>query len=85
MNEDARKYILELFKIVSTDSVLVVTSKRKLVRLYCPFKVICNFNVPPLVVNGEYDVEAVKMTLELKEVYIISGNAYFIWYFTIRF
>ncbi len=84
MNEDARKYILELFKIVSTDSILVVKSNNKLVRIYCPFKVICNFNVPPLVVNGEYDVEAVKMTLTLEEVFIIEGKAYLIWYFTIK-
>lgn len=63
---------------------LCFTSKRKLIRLYCPFKVICKFNVPPLEINGEYDVEAVKMTLKLENVFIIEGNAYLIWYFTIK-
>ena len=28
-------------------------------------------------------VEAVKMTLTLKDVYIIKGKAYYVWYFTI--
>jgi hypothetical protein len=81
--DEARNYIMELFKIVSTDSILIVTSRGKLIRLYCPFKVICKFNVPPLENNVEYDVEAVKMTLKLEEVFIIDGKAYFIWYFTI--
>jgi hypothetical protein len=84
MSEEARNYIVELFKIVGTDSILVVTSRGKLVRLYCPFKVICKVNVPPLRNNGEYDVEAVKMTLKLEEVFIIDGNAYFVWYFIIK-
>ena len=82
-HDDARAYILELFKIVSTDSILVVTSARKLIRLYCPFKVICKVNIPPLEERGEYEVEAVKMTLNLEDVFIIDGKAYFIWYFKI--
>ncbi|WP_319231151.1 hypothetical protein [Draconibacterium orientale] len=82
-HDDARAYILELFKIVSTDSILVVTSERKVIRLYCPLKVICKVDVPPLVESGEYVVEAVKMTLNLEDVFIIDGKAYFIWYFTI--
>ena len=83
-SEEARKYILELFKTVSIDSVLVVTFKGKLIRLYCPFKVICNFNVPPLIKNEVYYVEAVKMTLMLEDVFIIEGKAYLVWYFTIK-
>lgn len=80
---EARRYILELFKIVSTDSILVLTSDKKLIRLYCPFQVICKVNVPPLEKNGEYFVQAVKMTLQLEDVFIIEGKAYFYWYFTI--
>jgi len=81
--DEARKYILELFKIVGTDSILVMTSDRKLIRLYCPFRVICRVNVPPLQIGGEYNVEAVKMTLHLEDVFIIDGKAYYYWYFTI--
>lgn len=84
MSEQNRLYILELFKVVSTDSLLVVNSKGILKRLYCPFKVVAIVDSPPQIIVGAfYMVEAVKMTLELKEVYIINGKGYFIWYFKI--
>ena len=82
-SDEARKYILELFKIVGTDSILVITSEGKLIRLYCPFRVICRVNVPPLNIDEEYLVQAVKMTLQLEEVFIIDGKAYYFRYFTI--
>ena len=84
MSEKNREYILELYKIVSTASVLVVDSKGNLRRLYCPFQVVAMVDSPPhIVVGAFYLVDAVKMTLELKEVYIIDGKGYFIWYFKI--
>lgn len=84
MSDETKKYITELFKIVGTNSILVVTSRRKLIRLYCPFTVICAVNVPPLEKGGEYSVEAVKMTLKLEDVFIIDGKAYLVWYFVIK-
>ena len=84
MSEEARKYIIELFKIVGTNSILVVMPAGRIRRLYCPFWVICKVDVPPLEEGGEYAVEAIKMTLELKDVFIINGRAYFIWYFSIK-
>jgi hypothetical protein len=84
MNEKNREYILELFKIVSTNSILVVNYKGKVKRLYCPFLVICKVDVPPLQKGNEYAVDAVKMTLKLEEVFIIEGRAYFFWYFEIK-
>lgn len=84
MNEKNREYILELFKIVSTNSILVVNYKGKVKRLYCPFLVICKVNVPPLQKGNQYAVDAVKMTLKLEEVFIIEGRAYYFWYFTIK-
>lgn len=83
MSEHARKYIIELFKIVSTDSILVIDSEGKIKRLHCPFKVVCKLDLPPLKRSSQYDVQAVKMTLKLEEVFIIEGNAYFIRYFSI--
>lgn len=80
-----REYILELFKIVSTTSILVVDREGNLKRLHCPFRVVAIVELPPDIALGAfYMVEAVKMTLELKEVYIIEGNGYFIWYFKIK-
>jgi len=84
MTESNREYIIELFKVVSTASILVVDREGNLKRLYCPFKVVAIVAMPPqIIVGASYMVEAVKMTLELREVYIINGNGYFIWYFKI--
>ena len=81
--QEARKYIAELFQIVSTNSILVVMPQGKVRRLYCPFLVISKVDVPPLKEGQQYIVEAVKMTLDLKEVYIINERAYYFWYFSI--
>lgn len=81
---DNREYILELFKIVSTTSILVVDRNGNLKRLQCPFSVVAIVALPPqITVGASYMVDAVKMTLELKEVYIIQNKGYFIWYFKI--
>lgn len=83
-NEKNRQYILELFKIVSTNSILVVDREGNLKRIYCPFKVVAIVAMPPhIAVGASYMVDSVKMTLELSEVYIINGKGYFIWYFKI--
>jgi hypothetical protein len=84
MTEQNRKYILELFKIVSTTSILVVDQNGKVKRLNCPFQVVAVENIPPHISEGDYYmVEAVKMNLELKEVFIIRGKGYLIGNFQI--
>jgi len=84
MKDHNREYILELFKIVSTTSILVIDHKGTLKRLHCPFKVIAVVGLPPQIIVGAlYLVDAVKMTLELKEVFIIEGQGYYIWIFRI--
>ena len=82
--QKAREYIAELFKIVGTNSVLVAMPLGRVKRLYCPFWVICKVEVPPLQKGKEYAVEAVKMTLQKQDVFIIDGKAYFVWYFSIK-
>lgn len=37
---DNRDYIQELFKMVPTDSILVIDRKGEIKRIYCPFKVV---------------------------------------------
>lgn len=83
MTEDNREYILKLFKIVSTDSVLVVDFKGEIKRLYCPFRVICLVDLAPLKQGLEYSVEAVKMTLKLQDVFLINSKGYLVQYFQI--
>lgn len=84
MADNNREYILELFRIVNTTSILVIDRKGTLKRLHCPFKVVAVVELPPQITVGAfYLVDAVKMTMELKEVYIIEGKGYFIWIFRI--
>lgn len=80
---DNESYIRELFKLVKEDSILVVDMKGSLRRIYCPFNVICLVAFPDISEGEKVAVEAVKMTLSIKEVYIINGRAYFIIYFKI--
>ena len=84
MTDQNRVYILELFKIVSTTSILVIDHKGTLKRLNCPFKVCAIVEIPPQIIVGAfYLVDAVKMNLDLKEVFIIEGKGYFICFFRI--
>lgn len=82
--DKARAYIFELFQIVSTSSILVVTYEGEVIRLNCPFRVVCNVNIPPLEKGSGYFVQAIRMTLALQEVFIIKGKAYYVWFFSIR-
>ena len=85
MSERNREYILELFKIVNTTSILVVDQYGKVKRLHCPFRVIAIVDIPPDIAEGKfYVVDFVKMALDLKEVYIIQGKRYYIGYFQIK-
>jgi len=80
---DKEKYLLELLNWVSSDSLLVIDRSGNLRRLYCPFKVISLVNFPDITTGQKVFVDAVKLTVEIREVYIIRGIAYHIAYFTI--
>lgn len=85
MSETNREYILRLFKIVSTTSILVVGKHGKVKRLNCPFRVMAHSEIPPDIVQGQYYwVDSVKMTLNLKEVFIIGGKGYYFGDFAIK-
>ena len=69
--------------MVSIDSILVIDRTGKLRRIHCPFRAIVIIQV------GVYDkgvvvlVEAVKMTQDLQDVFIVAGKAYFLVYFRV--
>ena len=85
MKEQNRQYILELFKIVSPTSILVVDKNGKVKRLHCPFRVLAIVDVPPEIVEDQiYKVDFLKMTLELQEVFIIQGQGYYFRNFKIK-
>jgi hypothetical protein len=77
------EYLKELLKWVSSDSLLVIDGLGNLRRIYCPFKVICLVNFPEITKGEKLSVDAIKLTVEVKEVYIIRGTAYYIAYFII--
>ena len=84
MSEKNRKYILELFKIVSTTSILVVNQYGRIKKINCPFRVIAIEDIPPDIITGDfYRVDFVKMALDLREVFIIQGKGYYIRYFQV--
>ena len=80
---DKEKYLQELLNWVSSESLLVIDRSGNLRRLYCPFKVISLVNFPDITTGQKVAVDAVKLTVEIRELYIIRGVAYHIAYFTI--
>lgn len=80
---DSRDYIHELFKMVPIDSILVIDKKGEIKRIYCPFKVVVILPVGGFQPGIELYVEAIKITPELKDVYIIEWKAYYPFYFKI--
>lgn len=82
---DPKKYIRELFEVVSSDSILILDKNNQLIRLNCPFTVLVAFKVPGLNMGDFKSVTAVKMSIDLIDVYIINNKPYYhynfiIWY-----
>jgi hypothetical protein len=77
------QYLQELLKWISSDSMLVIDEKGDLRRIYTPFKAICLVTFPDIKEGERVDVDAVKLTVEIKEVFIIKGTAYYIIFFNI--
>jgi hypothetical protein len=78
-----KEYLEEILKWVSSDSMLVIDKGGQLRRIYCPFKVISLVSFPDITKGQKVAVDAVKLTIEIREVYIIRGIPYHIAYFTI--
>jgi len=73
----------ELLKWVSSDSLLVIDKSSKLRRIYVPFWVVSLVDFPDIAKDQIVPVDAVKLTVEVREVYVIKGTAYYILYFKI--
>lgn len=73
MNE---KEIAEINKYCTPDSVLIVTSHRKLIRLFCPFLVKAIRDIGKIK-NGEIvSVDKVKISKTIHLIYRIGGDNY---------
>ena len=78
-----KNILQELLKYSSPRELYVVTWNDLLKRLFCPFKVLVLVDVGDLKKDEIKDVDGVKVTLELKTVYVIKGRNYFYYHFEI--
>ena len=82
-NEENKKYIEDIFKYCKTDSILVIDKTGQLQRLDCPFEVVVIQTVGELQKGLIYLVSAVKIDLNLIDVYIIRNKAYYFFNFRV--
>ncbi len=75
-DEDRRKYILELFEDIGQDSILIISHIGHLERLYCPFYVRVIADVHVLKKGSVRAVKAVKMSIQLIDIYVLDSGAY---------
>jgi len=80
---DQTKYLEEISKFCDPLSILVLDENARLIRIYCPFPVVVLKPVGNLDKGDIVDVQAVKLTPELMDVFIINGKAYYLYYFRI--
>lgn len=75
--------LAEQLKYSSSEWLYVVTWNNLLKQLFCPFRVLVMTDIGPLKKGQTVWVEAVKVTMELKTVFVIDGCAYYYYYFDI--
>ncbi|GET20660.1 hypothetical protein JCM18694_09060 [Prolixibacter denitrificans] len=69
--------------VLSTNSILYIDSKGKLHRLYCPFKAVVTIDASPLKRGDIVTIEAVKVTSEWIDIYIVENRGYYYYCFRI--
>ncbi len=78
-----QKDLVELLKYSSPYSILVVTYDNELVELFCPFIVFVKQDIGDLIRGDKASVIMVKLSSNLKTVFVIEDNAYYYFYFDI--
>jgi hypothetical protein len=73
----------EQLKYSSSEWIYIVTYNNVLKQLFCPFRVVVLKSVGSLRQGQIASVEAVKVTMELKTVFVIDGSAYYYFHFDI--
>jgi Fe-S cluster assembly ATPase SufC len=79
-----RSQLSELLKYSSPHEIYVITHYGVLIRLFCPFKVKILQDIGALKSGQTVLVQEIKVTLELKTVYIIDNDAYYYHHFNIE-
>ncbi|MEP3836403.1 MAG: hypothetical protein ABJM36_02095 [Algibacter sp.] len=75
--------LAEQLKYSSSEWLYVVTWNNLLKQLFCPFEVAVLDSVGPLKKGQIAQVQQVKVTMELKTVFVIDGRAYYYYHFQI--
>lgn len=78
-----KKELAELLKYSSPLEIYVITWKNTLTKLYCPFEVQVLKDIGTLKTGQYVFVEEIKVTIELKTVFIIDTKAYYYFHFQI--
>ena len=78
-----RSQLSELLKYSSPREIYIITHYGVLKRLFCPIKVQVLIDIGILKRGQIVFVDEIKVTLELKTVYIIANEAYYFNHFNI--
>jgi hypothetical protein len=78
---DHKKYIRELFEVVSNQDILIVNKDNQLIRLNVPFTVLVVRQVPGLRKGDVGSVTAIRMDVKLLDIYIVNGRPYYYYNF----
>ena len=78
-----KKELAELLKYSSPREIYVITWNNILKRLFCPFEVQVLQDIGTLKTGQFVFVEEIKVTIELKTVFIIDTKAYYYYHFDI--
>lgn len=75
--------LAEQLKYSSSEWLYIVTWNNLLKQLFCPFRVVVLKPVGSLSEGQIVWVEQVKVTMELKTVFVVDGSAYYYYHFDI--
>ena len=78
-----KKQLAELLKYSSPREIYVITHYNVLKRVFCPFRVSVLQEIGVLKRGQIVFVDEIKVTLELKTVYIIDNEAYYYYHMDI--
>ena len=78
-----KKELAELLKYSSPREIYVITWNNILKRLFCPFNVTVLQDIGTLKKGQIVLVQEIKVTLELKTVFIINNEAFYYYHFDI--
>ena len=75
--------LVEQLKYSSSDWIYIITWNNLLKQLFTPFRVAVLKPVGTLTKGQVVWVDQVKVTIDLKTVFVIDGSAYYYYYFNI--